>query len=242
MSRDSVFTIEGEDIGKLKRYVIDPRSKKVTHLVFENGTLTRTEYLVAIELVDHIDDSGVHLRELPVDSFIELQRFRDTDFVVSDERAMINGEYLTDSPASTYYYYPSTSFGGFSDPNVMPADTSPRVQSPAGYPSSDVPLRMTTPGSQPPVRGVEDDNISPYTVPLKEGAKVVSSDQKHVGSVEKVFIDPNSERATHLLVTKGLLTKEKKLVPVGWVERIEEEEVYLAIDEKTIDRLPEHKL
>ena len=101
---------------------------------------------------------------------------------------------------------------------------------------------MTTPGSQPPVRREREENIPQDVVPLKEGAKVISSDQKHVGSVEKVFIDPQSKKATHLLVTKGLLTKEKKLVPVGWVERIEEEEVYLAIDEKTIDRLPEHKL
>jgi hypothetical protein len=40
------------------------------------------------------------------------------------------------------------------------------------------------------------------------------------------------------LVGKGFLVKENRLIPVGWVDRLSNDEVYLAIDSGSVERLP----
>lgn len=237
-----IFTVGGEDIGNLNRFVLDPRTKKVTHIVFEHGLLTKTEYLVPMELVDRIDETGIHLRELPVDSFIELQRFEETDYVITDEHAFLESGYASDNPTGAYYYYPSAPLLGMGGPTVIPPSNNPRVQSPVGYnDAGNVPLRMSDPGAEPPVRKEIEENIPEGTVALKEGAKVISSDGKHIGDIERLVMNPQGKQATHLLVTKGLLTKEKKLLPIDWVDQLGEEEVHLVVDAPLIDRLPRYE-
>ncbi len=83
-------------------------------------------------------------------------------------------------------------------------------------------------------------NIPEDTVALKEGAKVVSADDKYVGNIECILTDPRTERVTHLLVSKGLLLKEGKLVPTRWVNIVGEDEVHLAVGSRLLDQLPEY--
>lgn len=81
-------------------------------------------------------------------------------------------------------------------------------------------------------------NIPPDTVPLKEGARVVSRDGDDVGHVEQVLTSPPADRVTHFLISKGLLVKEKRLIPVEWVDRLEEGTVYLAVQSSIVEKLP----
>ncbi|MBI3739866.1 MAG: DUF2171 domain-containing protein [Chloroflexi bacterium] len=82
-----------------------------------------------------------------------------------------------------------------------------------------------------------EQNIPKGTVALKEGAKVTTAEGKHAGQVERVLADAPTDRATHLLVSTGLLTKESKLVPINWVEMIDEDEVHLRVEKETLDEL-----
>jgi len=84
-------------------------------------------------------------------------------------------------------------------------------------------------------------NIPEGTVPLKEGADVISIDSEDVGSVERIFANPERERATHILISEGLLLKEKKLVPTTWIMRVGEEKVHLAVSADLVDNLPEYE-
>jgi hypothetical protein len=82
-----------------------------------------------------------------------------------------------------------------------------------------------------------EQNIPEGTVALKEGAKVLTADDKHIGNVDRVLADPSDERATHLIITQGLLTKEKKLIPMEWVMMLGEESVHLNVTEAEINAL-----
>ncbi|HEU0296683.1 MAG TPA: PRC-barrel domain-containing protein [Anaerolineales bacterium] len=82
-----------------------------------------------------------------------------------------------------------------------------------------------------------EQNIPEGTVALKEGAKVLTADDKHVGNVDRILADPSDERATHLIITQGLLTKEKKLIPMQWVMMLGEESVHLEVKEAEINAL-----
>ena len=70
---------------------------------------------------------------------------------------------------------------------------------------------------------------------------MISSDDEHVGDVERLFVDPDSNRATHFLVSQGLLFKEQKLVPADWVRSVEEDKVRLAVPSRLLERLPDYE-
>ncbi len=81
-------------------------------------------------------------------------------------------------------------------------------------------------------------NIPDDTVALKEGARVVSLDGKEVGHVEQVLTSPPGDHVTHFLISKGLLVKERRLIPVGWADRLAADEVHLTIQSSTVEKLP----
>jgi hypothetical protein len=78
-------------------------------------------------------------------------------------------------------------------------------------------------------------------VPLKEGADVVTADNEHVGDVERVFADPENERATHFVIAEGLIFKDKKLIPTAWIEAMDEETVYLSVDSDFLGELDSYE-
>ncbi len=78
-------------------------------------------------------------------------------------------------------------------------------------------------------------------VALKEGAKVVGEDDKEVGKVERIITDPDTERATHLVVSRGLLGTDRKVVPTHWIVDVTEDKVTLSIEGKLFDQLIDFK-
>ncbi len=82
-----------------------------------------------------------------------------------------------------------------------------------------------------------EQNIPKGTVAMKEGARVITADGKHVGNVERVLTDIPEEQITHLLISKGVFAKTTKLVPIDWVERMNEEQVNLLVNKVSIDEL-----
>jgi uncharacterized protein YrrD len=103
-----------------------------------------------------------------------------------------------------------------------------------GYPEPNIPV-VPAPGEQYVTQ--IDQNIPEGTVALKEGAKVMSADGKHVGSVERVLANPEMDEVTHLLISKGMFPKETKLIPMEWVTTMTEDEVYLQVDEHSVEEL-----
>ncbi len=86
-------------------------------------------------------------------------------------------------------------------------------------------------------------NIPDNTVPLREGAQVISADEKHVGNIERVFTDPTDDCVSHLVIAQGLLARHRKVIPMTWVSSILENEIHLAVNASLLDRLePYHEV
>jgi uncharacterized protein YrrD len=86
-----------------------------------------------------------------------------------------------------------------------------------------------------------EQNIPEDTVALKDGSEVISADGERVGKTERVLVDPQSNRATHFVISKGLLFKENKLIPMSWVRNVQEDQVHLAVGSRLLDELPDYK-
>lgn len=91
------------------------------------------------------------------------------------------------------------------------------------------------------IKTKERSNLPGDVTPLREDIKIKTIDDQHVGNVEEIIVDPKTDKATHIVVSKGLLLVEEKLVPVEWIKDITAQVVQLAVDRKVIENLPEYQ-
>jgi len=211
----SVFTSEGQRAGQIDRVVIDPKTKEVTHVVVQKGFLFTTDKVVPVSLIGAATEDRVTLRKDAGD-LQALPDFEETHYVpvsAAEAREMLPAGYVRH-----LYWYPPTSFTWWGS---------------LGYPA-----RYGYP--IPPYVARTERHVPEGTVALEEGAKVLSRDREHVGDVDAVLTDPEKDRATHLLISQGLLLKEHKLVPTTWVSTVLGDEVHLSVGSDLLEGLPEY--
>jgi uncharacterized protein YrrD len=85
-----------------------------------------------------------------------------------------------------------------------------------------------------------EKNIPEGMIALSEGAKVIAENGEHVGNIETLITDPKDDRVTHVVIASGLLTKERKIIPVHWLNTVLDDEVRLSVDSRLLERLPEY--
>lgn len=207
-----VVTADGNAVGHIDRIVIDPGTKEVTHVVVRKGLLFTEDKVLPMSLISNVVDDQVLLREDAGD-LESLPDYEETSYTPLDEyeRTQISAE---DYVAPVYWYPPYPGFGWGTYPAAFAA---PR------YVAHTV------------------ENIPEGTVALEEGAKVLSADSQHVGNVEQVLTDPEADRATHIVISQGLLLKNRKLVPTTWISSLSGDEVHLAVGASLLESLREYK-
>jgi uncharacterized protein YrrD len=110
------------------------------------------------------------------------------------------------------------------------------IVQPLGYGSPVIGTPMPTTIGEEFVTRI-DQNIPEGSVAVKEGAKVISADGKNVGDVERIFTGIPNEQITHLLISRGKLSKKTKLLPIEWVDNLAEDEVTLRVNKVSVDNL-----
>lgn len=206
-----VFSSQGKKLGTLNRVILDPNTREVTHIVIERGFLTTENKMVDMHRVNSEIEDRIILLP-PEESFDEFQDFEESQYVNLDAAEYPQGE------VHSSFWAPPT--------NTAWWQATAHIPSHHGTPVYSVDTRQ---------------NIPEGTVALAEGAKVLSRDEKHVGDIEQLIVEPEDNRVTHLVVREGLLFKERKLVPVTWISRVEEEQVHLSVGSGTLDKLPGYK-
>ena len=208
-----VFTPDGDQVGKINRFVLDPATNEVTHIVVQSGWLLPDDRVVPLEMITSATDEKVVLSN-DIGDFNDLPPFEESHFVRTTDPEDPSAEYPIDTALPAYYWYPPQGYMGYPAYGM------------AYYP-------------WPPAETKR--NIPDETVPLKEGAHVISSDDKHVGDVETLMLEGDSNRATHFVITHGLLLKERKLVPTKWVKSVAEKQVRLVVPSELLERLPAYE-
>jgi uncharacterized protein YrrD len=74
---------------------------------------------------------------------------------------------------------------------------------------------------------------------FKDGANVYTADGERAGSLERVVIEPGSKEVTHLVVQKGFLFTEDKVVPMSLVGPATEDRVTLRKNAGDLEKLPD---
>ena len=189
----NIYTFDGKGAGSLRRVVINPETKKVTHIVIEKGFLFKEDKVIPVEQVDSASQEEVNL----ICTLDELKEMSPLDIEF-------------DVPSST-----STRRDLNYDPLIGK-------------------MYWTT---EPSMIKETKRTISDELVALKEGARVMSGDDEHVGNVERVFTAPNTGKVSHFILSLGLLHKIRKAVPINWVKILSEDEVRLTVGTRQIEEL-----
>lgn len=75
---------------------------------------------------------------------------------------------------------------------------------------------------------------------LRKGATVYAADGSKLGNVERVVLEPRTKEVTHIVVDKGFLFGEDKVVPVSLIGAVEDDaDVHLRQDAGELDLLPD---
>lgn len=213
-----VLTVSGEKVGDLERVVIDPRTRQVTHLVVGKGFLFTESRVLPIEVVDNANEDRVLLKPSVDEDLDEWPIFEETYTIPIEEAGAYDriegtAEARTIRPAPAYYWYPPVG---------------------AGYAGS-----LAVPYYPGTVVSVER-NVPKGSAALKEGAAIYSADEEHVGNVERVFTDSETDAVTHFLISRGFLFKNYKLVPANWIADATDDEIHLSVTRDVLERLPDY--
>lgn len=211
----TVKSADGKDVGHLDRVVMDPRTNEITHLVVRKSWLFTEDKVVPIDMVARSTEDAVTLRSADGD-FDRLLDYKETHYWPADQAPLDDGSVSVVQPsayAPALYWYPP--FSGVA------------------------PFAASAPYGEPEVMTTKT-NVPEGNVALKDGAKVMDRGGDHVGNVQQLLTDGQAERATHFVISQGLLLKTRKLVPVSWVTSYESDRVNLAVDKDFLDRLPEY--
>jgi sporulation protein YlmC with PRC-barrel domain len=85
---------------------------------------------------------------------------------------------------------------------------------------------------------IEEEQVPAGEVALHPGTQVHATDG-HVGVVEELMVDPDSQRITHVVLRGGHWWGKKEVqIPISAIERGEGDAVYLNLDKKAIGELP----
>ena len=207
-----VYTVDDKQVGKINRFIIDPTTKEITHVVVQKGWLFPDDKVVPFQWISFATDEKVILTENVAD-FKNLPDFDEENFVRLTDEELDQLEHPTYTIFPTYYAYPPTGYAGY-----------------GGYPAGLLEANIWSPLET--ARSIPED-----AVPLKVGAGVLTSDEKDAGVVESLFVDPDSDKATHFVIAHGLFNKARKIIPVQWVKYVGENQVQLAISAHLLDRV-----
>src|SRR5919108_3297229 len=85
-----VFTSGEKEVGKINRFILDPATHEVTHIVVQKGWLFSEDKVVPFEMVDSATDDKVLLSE-NIDSFDQLPPFEETHYIRAREADVSRG-------------------------------------------------------------------------------------------------------------------------------------------------------
>ncbi len=207
-----VLTADGHNVGEVARVVVDPRSREVTAIIVRKGFLFTEDRVVPIDLVATTTDDEVRLRPTK-DALPELLPLDELHFVESDDDELAA---VTPGIAQPLYGYPPVGAAWWG-------------------------MDYTTYWPGPAVSIESERHIPADSVVLNAGAPVYSADGHHVGDVEEIVTDNDSGRATHLVIAAGRLFTTRKVIPTGWIDRVNDEQIRLSVRAQVLERLPAYE-
>jgi osmotically-inducible protein OsmY/sporulation protein YlmC with PRC-barrel domain len=218
-----VYTADGDRLGTVDHLLVDPATHRVTHLIIHRGRWFSQgeDYIVPIDDVTTASEYGIRLR-LRREEISQLARYQPT---AGDAEIQAQVARSLDT-------HPETRGKG------VRVEVERGLVRLLGEVSEAVAQAATRLASWiRGVIGVEDRTTRHEEPGFRIGAPVFAQDGR-TGHLRAVVVDPHSRHVTHLIIHRGFLLDEDRIVPVELVERATPEGIFLHLTSQELARQP----
>jgi sporulation protein YlmC with PRC-barrel domain len=195
--------------GELADVVVDPISKRVTHLVVRPSHQEALETrLVPIELVEADDEASEISLRCTVEDVNGLESVQEYAYLRLGESAANdpNWDVGVQDVLASPYYEGDAALGGY-------------------------------PGYGPDL-GLIYDRVPKGEVEIRRSSDVYSADEHHLGEVDGFLVDDEAQ-ITHLILERGHLWGRREVtIPIGAVAKVETDLVTLSLSKDQVGELP----
>ena len=128
--------------------------------------------------------------------------------------------------------YPLYNVTEFEEPAEIPGQHPIDVIGPNG-------LQTTDTAPVPMVRRIVQQGVEDGFKVVREGAPVYSPDGV-IGKVDSIITDPITEKATHLIVRRGLIVSGLTIIPMAVVDGVYDDGISILATDEEIEQFPQY--
>jgi uncharacterized protein YrrD len=199
-----VFLANGDDLGRLDRVVLDPRSGEVSHIVVRKGWLFTEDRVISLDQVEKTSEDEIHLRH-DVGELDELPVFQEQHYVDIEDTRNRDREDAAPAAPPVYWYPPVSVPVGFPAYYRMPY----AVEVERNIPSDAIPLKD---GAKALASGGKQVGVIEQVLTTKEGqVNHIVISQGILGQTKKLipanWISSVAEDEVHLVVDRDLIER-----------------------------------
>lgn len=227
-----VMTADGKDVGKIDRLVVDPRTDRMQEFVVRKGFFTEHDVIIPIGEVDdragNDDTDAIHLR-MTADQVKKLPAFVEHSYMAAPD-GMYPGLF-----GDSVGMGGATAGGGWLWPAPIYEPAAQGSLGRAGLPA-EAPLADRSGDVAPGMMGDRLQESRPGNVFLSTGTDVKTRGGDKVGTVEELVVDPERGKVTEIIVKKGLFGGKEIRIPTQFIDEIDDDTVYVALDKERLER------
>ena len=205
-----VLSREGTKAGEVSVVVLDGRTQAATHLVVRKGWLLPRDIVVALTDVETVAADGVRLR-LDERELEQQPDYIEAHYVAPEEGDPVPAGYPAQGAPGSFMYSPMLPRAGVG------------WSLPYGY--------------MPPMEVETERNVPEGSVTLSEGMDVWTGDEQ-AGTLAGVRLHPRTEQVSHIVVSRGWLFEEERLVPRAAIAAVDDRGVHLRVSPDELRTLP----
>ncbi len=219
----TVMTADGQDIGKIDRLVVDPRTDRMQEFVVRKGFFVPHDIIIPIGEVDEAasdaDSDNIHLR-MTADAVQKLPAFEEYAYVAAPDGLYPGGLGMPLMGGTAAYG------GGYLWPD-SPYEAGGRTQVSTGE----------NPAVSPP--GTMDaamEESRPNSVFINTGTDVKTRGGDKVGTVDELVVDQARGKVTAIVVKQGLFGNKHVRIPAQLIDEIDADAVYVTGTKESLER------
>lgn len=192
-----ILAADGEQVGTLRQLVIDPKTRAISHLIVEQGTLFKEAKVIPVEFIAGVNGDQIRLTK-PADD-LHLEPFEERHYIPSsaptDMQPHVDSDVL-------YAHIPSVAMKPWQTPYYTAMASLPEA--------------MESEETSPVERNIPDKAVT-----LHEDATVYSFDGENVGTVSEFVVAPETQQVSHIVIEQGFFSPIPKQSPLhGLVVRV----------------------
>jgi osmotically-inducible protein OsmY/sporulation protein YlmC with PRC-barrel domain len=221
-----VYTADGDRVASVDHLLVDPETHRVTHLVIHRGRWFSKgeDYIVSIDQVTTASEYGIRLR-LRRDEIGQLTPYRP---IASDAEIQAQVARSLETQPETL----GQGVRGEVEHGLV------RLLGEVSEAVAQVATHLA--GRIRGVIGVEDRTTRPGEPSFRIGAPVFAVDGL-TGRLRAVVVDPHSRQVTHLVIHRGFLQTEDRIVPVELVAHATPEGISLYLTSQEVTCQPPYQ-